>query len=736
MKKHNTSPTKKSRGKKLLLSVVALVEILLLLVVSTYAWVETVSTIRIYTSNSAEAKVDATPTGQFLTHAFHRAAISTSATTDIDLSKMYHESGAFHLAPASSADGKTVFFPHIKTDPVTTDFRKADSSDNMVNYVSFSFKVAAAGYFVFDQDPTFSFGNSSNLVRVSLQVENGTPKIFSKAVDTSSVVSTIAGGKTATNVRKFSDYLSSGADYALHTTAANQIVTVRIWIQDPTHTNSATYTGQTLNITNLKLVTAYPVTTYVTLNKTAANSASHASAAAGTVQAGNAGASWKSVAYVKRNATVDLVATNADPSFYTFKGWGTSASATSYENSNLSYTTAAITGSTTRYACFTSKIAITATAVLGTTTTSSTTYGKVLVAASNSGTPTEATSTYNYDYGATIYLRSVAGSGYTFVGWYNGTGSGATYLSGDANYTISNAATAATTYYARYMKNPTITANAVLGSGTTPSATYGTVRVGTSGSYAATSSASVSYNGGTTLYATPASGYAVDCWYKGTPSSTNFVTDSNGAESISVSSITADTTYYCSFKKKSVVTLYFTLTSAEDNMTVYTWEDQFAHEFTGSWPGQKPTWDAATGLYSISFETVDTGTFHVQINGVNTKTYDGTITDGATYLLNNGTWSSSPTITGYRFFYYTNSNNWSGTIYCHNWVNGGASTTWPGTAMTQIYTNSNSQKVYQIRIASTRNRLIFNNNSSQTGNITTSTSYCRYWGGGTDSERW
>lgn len=456
--KKNMFPDKKSKGKYFLLSIVALVEILVLLAVSTYAWVETVSTIRIYTSDSAVAKVDANPTGQLFTHNFQKATFSSTAATPIDLSQMYHESGAFHLAPASSADGKTIFFPHYQPDGSVDDYRKADSSDNMVNYVSFSFKVAAANYYVFDADPTISFGGTavasdSTLVRLSLQVGEGTPAIFSKGASPSdeTAVCSITGGTDTTTVRAFSSYTGGNGSYPLHTTAANQIVTVRIWIQDPTHASSSTYTGQQLTISNLKLVPAYPVTTYVTLNKTAAS----ATSPAGTVKSGNAAASYKSVAYVKHGAQVTLTATNSDDNTYTFKGWGTAANSTSYENTNLSYSKTNVTSAITRYAHFRTKFSITAKAVLGTGTSASTTYGTVQVGSATAG----ATSSSTVSYDESVTLTATPTANYAIIGWYKGTPSDSTFVSGSNGKTSIPAdnATADATYYCSFKLKKTTT---------------------------------------------------------------------------------------------------------------------------------------------------------------------------------------------------------------------------------------------------------------------------------------
>ena len=638
--KKNMFPDKKSKGKYFLLSIVALVEILVLLAVSTYAWVETVSTIRIYTSDSAVAKVDANPTGQLLTHNFQKATFSSTAADPIDLSQMYHESGAFHLAPASSADGKTIFFPHYQPDGSVNDYRKADSSDNMVNYVSFSFRVAAAGYYVFDADPTISFGgtavdSNSTLVRLSLQVGEGTPAIFSKGASSSgeTAVSSITGEPPAsTNVRAFSSYTGGNGKYALHTTEANQIVTVRLWIQDPTHDSSDTYSGKQLSISNLTLVPAYKVTTYVTLNKTAATSSTHASAAAGTVKSGSATASWSSTAYVKHGSSVTLKATNSDSSTYTFKGWGTAANSTSYENTNLSYSKTNVTSAITRYAHFTTKFSITAKAVLGTDTSASTTYGTVQVGSATAG---------------------------------------------------------------------------------------------------ATSSSTVDYDGSVTLTATPTADYAIIGWYKGTPSDSTFVSGSNGKTSITVNNVTADATYYCSFKLKKTTTIYFMDRGYSDTYA-YVVGSSTDYKYSGAWPGTKMTLDKTRGLYKFEFPSAEDENVQVIVNNGSGTQYPASgqnglsATIGNTYLFKCGSPSSleSFTLGDKKFVYFSNNKGWTN---LHIWDDK-SGTSWPGNEMTAAYLTDGEQKYY--RQIQTDSLFIFNNNgngANQTVNLYGSASECRYY---------
>ena len=67
---------------------------------------------------------------------------------------------------------------------------------------------------------------------------------------------------------------------------------------------------------------------------------------------------------------------------------------------------------------------------------------------------------------------------------------------------------------------------------------------------------------------------------------------------------------------------------------------------------------------------------------------------------------------------FTNSLNWSGTIYCYYWSEGEAGpAAWPGTPMTFVETNDYGQAVYSIEIPASADYVIFNNNNSQTVDI-------------------
>ena len=124
----------KEKRKSLILSIVALVEVLAIAIVSVSAWVETISTIKLDLNN-----------GTIDNYVFTNANIGYGNGYDgktIDLTKYFRQAGDVHLASATSANGTDVYFPTLTANgaPSAT-YRKATVNDKNVNYIDFSFNV-------------------------------------------------------------------------------------------------------------------------------------------------------------------------------------------------------------------------------------------------------------------------------------------------------------------------------------------------------------------------------------------------------------------------------------------------------------------------------------------------------------------------------------------------------------------------------------------------------------------
>lgn len=248
MKSIITSKISSANRNNLLLSVVALVEIIAIMIVSTSAWVETISTVEISGTKGSIA-----------------SSIYTNANFDgtekeIDLSQYFNESGNVHLSSASSADGENFFFPKIGTNPVT--YRKGTINDVNVNYISFSIRVTAsrnANEFFFGQIPTIMIGDKDVIdssVRIAISKSGQEPIIFSKSETSEKAVVAADGAKEDTTVNLFNTYVGAEAEQPIFSVDYQETadITFTLWLEDPDMLSK--YTGQKVTIKNFKLITS------------------------------------------------------------------------------------------------------------------------------------------------------------------------------------------------------------------------------------------------------------------------------------------------------------------------------------------------------------------------------------------------------------------------------------------------------------------------------------------------
>lgn len=264
--------TKKNKSRYgLLLSVVALIEVLMILIVSTYSWVETISSIEI---TNAIGKID--------TYTYTNAEIGTGSGysgTPIDLERYFRASGNVHLATASSADGDNFFFPKVANAGANSNsYRKGTINDKNTNYIRFSCRVQAKGTsatFYFDKVPTFKIGGTEvtdNSVRLAISISDsvaseGSTSVYSyNAVDSENVVGNVDGTNvTTTKIHAFSDYVNNGDDAGniLFTVpkGGEKIITFTLWLQDSGDPEkNAEFSGKTVSSDDFKIVTGVRTT--------------------------------------------------------------------------------------------------------------------------------------------------------------------------------------------------------------------------------------------------------------------------------------------------------------------------------------------------------------------------------------------------------------------------------------------------------------------------------------------
>lgn len=249
----------KEKRKSMILSIVALVEVLAIAIVSVSAWVETISTIKLDLNN-----------GTIDNYVFTNANIGYGKGYDgntIDLTKYFRQAGDVHLASATSANGTDVYFPTLTANgaPSAT-YRKATVNDKNVNYIDFSFNVTAKGTkasFYFDKVPTIKVNDADadeGKLRVSFVCDGSNTVVCGKSNSTAEVVSgTSLNTKKQESVKSFDSYTGLTAESPLFTVRADSKphkVTMRVWLQDDSRKTK--YAGQTVTIENFKLITQSP----------------------------------------------------------------------------------------------------------------------------------------------------------------------------------------------------------------------------------------------------------------------------------------------------------------------------------------------------------------------------------------------------------------------------------------------------------------------------------------------
>lgn len=127
----------------------------------------------------------------------------------------------------------------------------------------------------------------------------------------------------------------------------------------------------------------------------------------------------------------------------------------------------------------------------------------------------------------------------------------------------------------------------------------------------------------------------------------------------------------------------------------------------------------ANGNGSGENQTVDiTGVLSDYNNGIDSYYLDAKQSDNK-WSVGKYTYADNVTI------YFSNAQNWSGDIYCHHWKNNNPA--WPGDKMTYIKNNDFGQAIYAIDVPAGSSVVFNNNGSSQTPDITSVTDGTGYY---------
>lgn len=201
----------------LILTIVALVECILLLAITTYSWIESASSLKIATNNPVTI-------ADSLNYEY---VIDSNKSKAVDLSTYFSDTAYFSFAQASSADGKTMYLAR-EVDGETF-YRAGDTTDYNTAYYNFDFRINNEGssssllYFFNSQD-IFTFDDNSivldegqtitdeqkqaflNAFRIAITKDTGTPTIYSYAGVSCNAASSTTD-LTAQQVKPFSNHL-------------------------------------------------------------------------------------------------------------------------------------------------------------------------------------------------------------------------------------------------------------------------------------------------------------------------------------------------------------------------------------------------------------------------------------------------------------------------------------------------------------------------------------------------
>lgn len=307
--------TGKKRILSLILTIVALVEVICLMVVSTSAWVESINSIKIYN----------TPPGQIESAINQKANLVSSSSNTYNLDKYFRPAGGYHLCGASSTDGKTMYFPEIGS---TSNYRIGGVNDKNVNYISFTIRTQTKVSLAFNQAPTISFGGTAlsgdnrKLVRFSIGDNAGNFRVYSlyPSTFTESVPAAEDGTTETTTVYPFADYIK-GKDRAVETTA-NGYLSFNMWIQDPTGASKSVYDNKALAVSNLQLVIVTPFTVKAA-STTGTNGAYQLNNTGGNVAIENSAYGAEATFYAVPGQSVALHAVASESNGFQLLGWYT-----------------------------------------------------------------------------------------------------------------------------------------------------------------------------------------------------------------------------------------------------------------------------------------------------------------------------------------------------------------------------------------------------------------------------
>lgn len=510
--------------KTIVLSVVALIQMMLLITGTTFSWVETISSLAL----TGGGKID--------NPVMTVANIGSGSGYDkaLDLDAYFKKAGNVHLSTCSSADGQNFYFPIVGDN---NNYRQSTVNDRNVNYIGYNLKVVnkeknKSKDFKFGKIPSIKIGNEAvtdNRVRIAITVD-GVTRIFSNKDATENVVAATNGTPSETTVNAFDKYTNSDEKVTLPVFSipanSSKEVKISLWLQDSNGGNNGD-------------VAVNDFTLVVSKKCVEVKYGTDSDSTMGDISIGS---NNQQICYGEEGETITLNAT-AKPG-YKFMGWYKYIDCTIKAPVTDGKFKIGSDSKYTLYALF--KKTYTVNVIAVTDNVQGGNGGTVKI---NSGTASDKVSKSDVTVGETVKLTATPKEGYDFVGWFDSATKG-TQITGEnpANVEIDSVNPTDRTFYARFeIKKYTVTASAV-------SEDDDDNIQGNKITYGDESKAQVqvivNHGGSVTFKAVPAdgSGYVFDGWYSDKAcSSANKL---SSEESYTVSPVKADQNIYAKFVLK------------------------------------------------------------------------------------------------------------------------------------------------------------------------------------------
>ena len=512
--------------KTIVLSVVALIQIMLLITGTTFSWVETISSLAL----TGGGKID--------NPVMTVANIGSGSGYDnaLDLDAYFKKAGNVHLSTCSSADGQNFYFPIVGDN---NNYRQSTVNDRNVNYIGYNLKVVnkenKSKDFKFGNIPSIQIGNEAvtdNRVRIAITVD-GVTKIFSNKDATENVVAATNGTPSETTVNAFDKYTNSDEKVTLPVFSipanSNKEVKIALWLQESTGSNNDNNGDVAVNDFTLVVSKKCVEVKYGTGSDKTMGDIS-------------IGSNNQQICYGEEGTTVPLNAT-ANPG-YKFMGWYKDIDCTIKAPVTDGKFEIGSDSNITLYALFKKTYTVNVIAV----TDNDENNHKGGTVKINSGTASNSATKNDVTVGETVKLTATPNEGYDFVGWYDSATEG-TQITGEnpTNVEIDSVNPTDRTIYARFeIKKYTVTASAV--SEDDDDNTQGN-KITYGDEQKAQVKVTVKHGGSVTFTAVPAdgSGYVFDGWYSDKACSVNKL---SSEESYTVSSVKADKNIYAKFVLK------------------------------------------------------------------------------------------------------------------------------------------------------------------------------------------